>query len=65
MDKNEKNNDVDIEVVMGDNTNLNFSEVADCVTTLRPKDKEILKKKVIIPKNKNVKNKKNYYTNHI
>ncbi|MCI8309683.1 MAG: hypothetical protein HFJ45_05780 [Clostridia bacterium] len=57
MDKNEKNNDVDIEVVMGDNTNLNFSEVADCVTTLRPKDKEILKKKVIIPKNKNEKNK--------
>lgn len=52
MKKNE-NNDVDIEIVMGDDTELNFSDVEDCVNTLRPKDKETLKKKVIIPKTKN------------
>lgn len=52
MNKNEENN-LDIEVVMGDDTELNFSDVEDCVNTLRPKDKEALKKKVIIPKTKN------------
>lgn len=51
MSKNEKN-DLDIEIVMGDDSELNFSEVEDCVSSLRPKDKERLKKKVIIPKSK-------------
>jgi hypothetical protein len=37
----------DIEVVVGDNSNLNISEVNDCVNSLRPQAKE--KKKVIIP----------------
>jgi hypothetical protein len=54
MDKKE-NNDLDIEVVMGDDSNLNFSEVEDCLNTLRPKEKENSNKKVIIPKVKNEK----------
>jgi hypothetical protein len=52
MDKKEDNN-LDIEIIMGDDSNLNFSDVEDCLNTLRPKDKENLKKKVIIPKTKN------------
>ena len=51
-DKLNEDNNVDIEIVMGDDSELNFSDVEDCVNTLRPKDKEILKKKVIIPKTK-------------
>lgn len=43
--KDKKNEN--IEVVVGDNSNLNISEVNDCVNTLRPQSKE--KKKVIIP----------------
>ena len=53
----EKNNNVDIEVVIGDQSDLNFSDVKDCVNTLRPKDKKNIKK-VIIPKTKNEKKKK-------
>lgn len=52
-----KNNNVDIEIVIGDDSHLNFSEIKDCVNTLRPKDKTA-KKKVIIPKTKHEKNKK-------
>ena len=53
----ENNNNLDIEIVIGDDSNLNFSEIKDCVNTLRPKDKGT-KKKVIIPKTKNEKNNK-------
>ncbi len=49
-------NDLDIEIVIGDKSDLNFSDVGDCVNTLRPKDKK--NKKVIIPKTKNDKNSK-------
>lgn len=41
-----KNSD-DIEVVIGDKSELEISEVNDCVNSLRPQSKE--KKKVIIP----------------
>jgi len=51
--KNDENKDLDIEVVIGGETNLNFSNVEDCVNTLRPKDKTTKKGKVIIPKTKN------------
>lgn len=50
-----------LEIVMGDDSFLEFSDVGDCVNTLRPKNKEKTKK-VIIPKTqeerKNEKNKK-------
>lgn len=48
--KKEKNED--IEIVIGDKKDLNFSEAKDCVNTLRPKNKETLKNKPIIPKSK-------------
>ena len=54
--KDEKNNDIDIEIIMGDDSELNFSEVEDSIPTLRPKDK-VQKKKVIIPKAQSEKNK--------
>lgn len=45
MEKEKK----DLEIVMGDDSFLEFSDVGDCVNTLRPKDKS-KSKKVIIPK---------------
>ncbi len=49
--KEEKNeNDIDnIEVVIGDDSVLNISEVNDCMNTLRPKDSVAKRKKFIIP----------------
>ena len=44
----EKNNE-EIEIVMGGETDLEFSDVKDSINTLRPKDKE-KKKNIIIPK---------------
>lgn len=44
MDKNK-----DLEIVLGDNSFLEISDVNDCVNTLRPKNKTKTKK-VIIPK---------------
>ena len=44
----DKNNDEEIEVVIGDDSNLNISDVGDCMNNLRPKtNKE--KKEVVIP----------------
>lgn len=44
----EKYNEEEIEVVIGDDSNLNISDVGDCMNNLRPKtNKE--KKKVVIP----------------
>ena len=37
--KKENNENADIEIVMGDNSDLNISDVSDCLNTLRPKDK--------------------------
>ena len=45
---NEKYND--LEIIIGDNSNLEFSEAKDCVNSLRPKDKKSMKNKVIVPK---------------
>ncbi len=46
-DKNQK-----IEIVVGDTTDLNFSEVGDYMGDLRPRDIKGSKKNIIIPTNK-------------
>lgn len=51
MQKNEK----DIEIVFGDDSNLDISDVGDCMNNLRPKDLEKKKKGIVIPKAKNKK----------
>ncbi len=53
--ENENNENVDIEIVIGDDSNLKFSDAKDCINNLRPKNKKELKDKVIVPKNKNSK----------
>ncbi len=47
MDKENKNESEEIEVVMGDDSELIISEVGDCMTDLRPKTEK--KKNVVIP----------------
>ena len=47
MDDN-KNKENDIEVVIGDNTDLTFSEVEDIIEELKPKVEK--KSNIIIPK---------------
>ena len=47
--KNEENDIDNIEVVIGDDSVLNISEVNDCMNTLRPKDSVTKRKKFIIP----------------
>lgn len=47
MDKENKNESEEIEVVMGDDSELVISEVGDCMTDLRPKTEK--KKNVVIP----------------
>ncbi|MBR1540092.1 MAG: hypothetical protein IJ629_02810 [Clostridia bacterium] len=49
--KEENENDLDIEIIMGDDSELNFSDVNDSIKSLRPKDK-VQKKNIIIPKSK-------------
>ena len=57
-EKNKKeNNDLDIEIILGDDSELNFSDVNDSIKTLRPKDK-VQKKNIIIPKTKTEKENK-------
>ena len=48
---NNTDNDLDIEIVIGDDSELNFSDVNDSIKTLRPKEKT-QKKNIIIPKTK-------------
>lgn len=50
-ESNEKKSN-DIEVVIGDDSMLNISEVGDCMNTLRPKSADTKSKNVIIPKEK-------------
>lgn len=51
MNDNKENKNVeDIEVVIGDDSVLQISEVGDCMNDLRPKSSEKNKKQVIIPK---------------
>lgn len=47
-----ENNNVDIEIVIGDDSDLEISDAKDCVNSLRPKNTESQKKKIIIPKSK-------------
>lgn len=49
--KEEKDENLDIEIIMGDDSELNFSEIKDSIKTLRPKDK-VKKENIIIPKTK-------------
>ncbi len=45
----EEDNEDEIEVIIGDESVLNISEVNDCMNPLRPKDSVNNRKKVIIP----------------
>lgn len=56
--KNEKKEVEDIEVIIGDNSILEISDVGDCMNDLRPKDSSKNKKHVIIPQSKKDSNKK-------
>ena len=47
-EKEVKNNE-DLEVVIGDDSVLNISEVGDCMNQLRPKDQAKKRKNFIIP----------------
>ena len=48
-EKESKINSEEIEVVIGDDSVLNISEVGDCMNDLRPKDSVKNRKKFIIP----------------
>ena len=48
----------DIEVVIGDDSILEISEVGDCMNELRPKSSDKKSKNVIIPKSKKQENNK-------
>lgn len=50
--KEEKKGNNDIEIVMGDDSELNISDVGDCMNDLRPKDMDKKKKSIVIPKTK-------------
>ena len=50
MDNKENNQVEDIEVVIGDESVLNISEVGDYMNDLKPKTSENKSKNVIIPK---------------
>ena len=47
----EKKDNVDIEIIMGDDSELHFFDIKDSIKTLRPKDK-VKKDNIIIPKSK-------------
>ena len=49
----------EIEVVIGDDSILNISEVGDCMNDIRPKDSVKKRKNFIIPIAKKKKNKEN------
>ncbi len=47
--KKEEKKEEEIEIVIGDESILNISEVNDCMNPLRPKDSVNNRKKIIIP----------------
>ena len=49
--KEKKNDDLDIEIIIGDDSELKFSDIKDSIKTLRPKDKA-KKGNIIIPQTK-------------
>jgi len=51
------NNNVDLEIIMGDDSELEFSDIKDSIKPLRPKDK-VKKENIIIPKTKSEKENK-------
>ncbi len=55
QEENVQKNEKDIEIVFGDDSNLDISDVGDCMNDLRPKDLEKKKKGIVIPKAKNKK----------
>ena len=55
--KDDKDDNVDIEIIMGDDSELNFSDIKDSIKTLRPKDK-VQKGNIIIPKAQSEREKK-------
>ena len=48
-------NDLDLEIIIGDDSELNFSDIKDSIKTLRPKDK-VKKENIIIPKSRTDRN---------
>lgn len=50
--KKENKENTDIEIVIGDDSTLEISDVGDCMNDLRPKDREKKKKGIVIPKTK-------------
>lgn len=61
--KEEEKNEDEIEVVIGDESVLNISEVNDCMNPLRPKDSVNNRKNFIIPTVKKKKVKKDSENN--
>ena len=49
--KENNNENLDIEIIMGDDSELNFSDIKDSIKSFKPKDK-VKSKDIIIPKNK-------------
>ena len=46
----DKKKDEEIQIIMGDDSELEISDVGDCMNDLRPKGNEQHKKSVVIPK---------------
>ena len=51
-----ENKNEEIEIIIGDDSNLNISDVGDCMNDLRPKSQK--QKKIVIPKVKKKEDKK-------
>lgn len=52
-EEEEKEENNEIEIVIGDDSDLEISDVGVCMSNLRPKDHEKNKKEIVIPKTKN------------
>ena len=55
QEENVQKNEKDIEIVFGDDSNLDISDVGDCMNYLRPKYLQKKKKGIVIPNEKNKK----------
>ena len=64
MNNNEKKEDLEIKVVIGDDSVLNISEVGDYMNDLKPKTSEKKNKQIIIPKVKKKDEKKDEKKNN-
>jgi len=52
----EKIENNDIEIIIGDDSELEISDVGDCMNDLRPKDSDKKKKGIVIPPTKKTNN---------